>query len=61
MLGYLAARTERLRLGTGVVVLPLHNPIHVPSRPPSWTCCRTDDSISASAVDIRVSNSTASG
>ncbi|MBV6761764.1 LLM class flavin-dependent oxidoreductase [Rhodococcus opacus] len=29
MLGYLAARTENLRLGTGVVVLPLHNPIHV--------------------------------
>ncbi|MCZ4548598.1 LLM class flavin-dependent oxidoreductase [Gordonia rubripertincta] len=29
MLGYLAARTENLRLGTGVVVLPLHNPVHV--------------------------------
>lgn len=29
MLGYLAARTERIRLGSGVVVLPLHNPIHV--------------------------------
>jgi probable F420-dependent oxidoreductase len=29
MLGYLAARTEKLRLGTGVVVLPLHNPLHV--------------------------------
>ena len=29
MLGYLAGRTENLRLGTGVVVLPLHNPIHV--------------------------------
>ncbi|MBY8856849.1 LLM class flavin-dependent oxidoreductase [Nocardia sp. CA2R105] len=29
MLGYLAARTERIRLGTGVVVLPLHNPVHV--------------------------------
>ncbi|MDP9861102.1 MULTISPECIES: LLM class flavin-dependent oxidoreductase [Streptosporangium] len=29
MLANLAARTERLRLGTGIVVLPLHNPIHV--------------------------------
>lgn len=29
MLSYLAARTERIRLGTGVVVLPLHNPVHV--------------------------------
>lgn len=29
MLSNLAARTERLRLGTGIVVLPLHNPIHV--------------------------------
>jgi alkanesulfonate monooxygenase SsuD/methylene tetrahydromethanopterin reductase-like flavin-dependent oxidoreductase (luciferase family) len=29
LLSNLAARTERLRLGTGIVVLPLHNPIHV--------------------------------
>jgi probable F420-dependent oxidoreductase len=29
MLGYLAARTSRLRLGTGVMVLPLHDPIQV--------------------------------
>jgi alkanesulfonate monooxygenase SsuD/methylene tetrahydromethanopterin reductase-like flavin-dependent oxidoreductase (luciferase family) len=29
MLANLAARTENLRLGTGIVVLPLHNPIHV--------------------------------
>ncbi|MBW8483694.1 LLM class flavin-dependent oxidoreductase [Actinomadura parmotrematis] len=29
LLAHLAARTERLRLGTGIVVLPLHNPIHV--------------------------------
>ncbi|CAM3786582.1 LLM class flavin-dependent oxidoreductase [Nocardiopsis rhodophaea] len=28
-LSHLAGRTERLRLGTGIVVLPLHNPIHV--------------------------------
>ncbi|MBB6172928.1 alkanesulfonate monooxygenase SsuD/methylene tetrahydromethanopterin reductase-like flavin-dependent oxidoreductase (luciferase family) [Nocardiopsis mwathae] len=28
-LGHLAARTERLRLGTGIVVLPLHHPVHV--------------------------------
>ncbi|MFE0023236.1 LLM class flavin-dependent oxidoreductase [Amycolatopsis sp. NPDC059021] len=29
MLANLAARTERLRLGTGIVVLPLRDPIHV--------------------------------
>ncbi|GAA2447661.1 LLM class flavin-dependent oxidoreductase [Actinomadura vinacea] len=29
LLSNLAARTERLRLGTGIVVLPLHNPVHV--------------------------------
>jgi alkanesulfonate monooxygenase SsuD/methylene tetrahydromethanopterin reductase-like flavin-dependent oxidoreductase (luciferase family) len=29
MLAFLAARTERLRLGTGVIVLPLHNPVSV--------------------------------
>jgi probable F420-dependent oxidoreductase len=29
MLAFLAGRTERLRLGTGVIVLPLHNPISV--------------------------------
>ena len=29
MLAYLAARTERIRLGTAVVVLPWHNPILV--------------------------------
>ncbi|GAA3137328.1 LLM class flavin-dependent oxidoreductase [Nonomuraea salmonea] len=29
VLAHAAARTERLRLGTGIVVLPLHNPVHV--------------------------------
>jgi probable F420-dependent oxidoreductase len=29
LLGYLAARTSRLRLGSGVYVLPLHDPVHV--------------------------------
>jgi alkanesulfonate monooxygenase SsuD/methylene tetrahydromethanopterin reductase-like flavin-dependent oxidoreductase (luciferase family) len=29
MLSNVAARTSRLRLGTGIVVLPLHNPVHV--------------------------------
>jgi len=29
LLAHLAARTEKLRLGTGIVVLPLHNPIQV--------------------------------
>ncbi|MFC4013567.1 LLM class flavin-dependent oxidoreductase [Nonomuraea purpurea] len=29
MLAHAAARTSRIRLGTGIVVLPLHNPVHV--------------------------------
>jgi alkanesulfonate monooxygenase SsuD/methylene tetrahydromethanopterin reductase-like flavin-dependent oxidoreductase (luciferase family) len=29
LLSNLAARTENLRLGTGIIVLPLHNPLHV--------------------------------
>lgn len=29
MLAFIAARTEKLRLGTGIVVLPLNNPVHV--------------------------------
>ena len=29
LLSFLASRTERLRLGSGIVVLPLHNPIHI--------------------------------
>jgi probable F420-dependent oxidoreductase len=29
VLAYVAARTERLRLGTSVVLLPLHHPVHV--------------------------------
>ncbi|MFC3999454.1 LLM class flavin-dependent oxidoreductase [Nocardiopsis sediminis] len=29
LLAHLAGRTERLRLGTGIVVLPLHHPVHV--------------------------------
>lgn len=29
LLAYLAARTERIRLGTSVVVLPMHNPIEI--------------------------------
>ncbi|WP_017623349.1 LLM class flavin-dependent oxidoreductase [Nocardiopsis chromatogenes] len=28
-LAHMAGRTERLRLGTGIVVLPLYNPVHV--------------------------------
>jgi probable F420-dependent oxidoreductase len=29
VLAYLAARTQRLRLGTSVMLLPLHHPVHV--------------------------------
>lgn len=29
LLGAIAARTERIRLGTGIFLLPLHHPIHV--------------------------------
>jgi alkanesulfonate monooxygenase SsuD/methylene tetrahydromethanopterin reductase-like flavin-dependent oxidoreductase (luciferase family) len=29
-LGHIAAHTERLRLGTGVIILPQRNPFHPP-------------------------------
>jgi alkanesulfonate monooxygenase SsuD/methylene tetrahydromethanopterin reductase-like flavin-dependent oxidoreductase (luciferase family) len=29
MLSHIAGRTERVRLGSGIVVLPLHNPVHI--------------------------------
>jgi alkanesulfonate monooxygenase SsuD/methylene tetrahydromethanopterin reductase-like flavin-dependent oxidoreductase (luciferase family) len=29
MLSYIAGRTEKLRLGTGIIVLPLHNPVSI--------------------------------
>jgi len=29
VLSFIGARTEKLRLGSGIVVLPLHNPIHI--------------------------------
>lgn len=38
MLAFLAARTERIRLGSGVLVLPLRNPFHVAS---SWATLHT--------------------
>src|SRR5258708_2299732 len=35
LLSYLAARTERIRLGTAVVVLPWHNPVLVAEAAPT--------------------------
>src|SRR5437868_8304960 len=51
LLAYLAARTERIRLGTAVVVLPWLQPS---------TCCRTAVWISGSARAIGATNSPAS-
>src|SRR5258708_12150107 len=36
MLSHLAARTEKIRLGTGIVVLPLHNPVHAAEEAPMF-------------------------
>ena len=60
LLAYLAARTERIRLGTAVVVLPWHNPILVAEQAATLDLCRTAGSISASARAIALTNSPAS-
>ncbi len=44
-----AARTERLRVGTSVVLLPFHDPIRVAEDAAIADICRTDDSTSVSA------------
>ena len=46
-LSYLAARTERIRLGTGATVLPLNDPVRVAEQAATWTNCRAAASISA--------------
>jgi len=46
VLAYIAARTERIRLGPGVVVLPIHHPIHVAEE---WA---TLDQLSGGRVDF---------
>ena len=40
LLAWLAARTERIRLGTGILVLPAHHPLHLAKR------CATIDRLS---------------
>src|SRR5436309_2266355 len=40
LLTFIAARTTTLRLGTAVLVLPWHNPVLWPSKPPRSICCR---------------------
>ncbi|MEO6317515.1 MAG: LLM class F420-dependent oxidoreductase [Acidimicrobiales bacterium] len=40
LLAFLAARTERIRLGTGILVLPEHHPLHLAKR------CATIDRLS---------------
>ncbi len=37
-LAYVAAVTERMELGTGIVILPSATPWCSPSRPRAWTC-----------------------
>ena len=52
LLSYLAARTEKIRLGTAVVVLPWHNPASLAEQPRPSICCPTAASISVSARAI---------
>ena len=59
-LSYLAARTKRIRLGTGATVLPLNDPCGWPSRRRRWINCHKAGSISASGVASSVTNSTPS-
>ena len=60
MLSYLAAKTQRIRLGTAVVVLPWHNPVLVAEQAATLDLLSNGRSISASARAIAISNSTAS-
>ena len=53
VLAYLAARTERIRLGTAVVVLPWHNPILVAEQ------AATLDLLSNGRLDFGVGRGTA--
>jgi hypothetical protein len=48
--GFLAAATSRLRLGTGVALVPQRNPIYTAKEVARWIGCRMDGSISASAL-----------
>jgi alkanesulfonate monooxygenase SsuD/methylene tetrahydromethanopterin reductase-like flavin-dependent oxidoreductase (luciferase family) len=48
-LAVMAAATERVALGTAVLVLPLRHPVVSPSRPPRSTCSAAAGSRSASA------------
>jgi hypothetical protein len=49
MLGALAARTERIRLGVMVNVVPFHEPLRLAERRRCWTCSPGAGSRSASA------------
>lgn len=48
LLAWLAARTERIRLGTGVLVLPEHHPLHLAKR------CATIDRLSGGRLFLGV-------
>jgi probable F420-dependent oxidoreductase len=48
LLAWLAARTTRLRLGTGILVLPAHHPVHLAKR------CATIDRLSGGRLFLGV-------
>jgi hypothetical protein len=61
MLAFVAGRTETLRIGTGIVVLPLHNPLQSRRTSPGPTCFPAGGSTSESVAAISRSNSRATG
>ena len=60
-LGYLAAKTSRIRLGTAVVTVPLYEPVRVVENLAFVDICRADASCSAWGRVIGPTSSPASG
>jgi hypothetical protein len=56
-LSFVAARTSRVRLATGICLVPEHNPLELARKSRRWTISAADASRSASGSDGRLKNS----